>query len=119
MSGPPRRKRIWTARDFAIHAYAGDDSPQACRRARRFLIRLNAKHQGKLFLPDEGVVREHRFYPSTLAKLEEGLFSPIASLEFRVDELEDGLDAVRDDQRAIVSQVRQNSRDIARKRSAA
>ncbi len=109
---------MWTCAEFAQHAY-DDASPQACRRARRFLKKLDAKHGGKLLIPTEGTNREFTFYPAVLARLESDLFTAVESLEFRVDELEEGLDRVREDQRAVVSQVRQNSRDIARRRSAA
>jgi hypothetical protein len=112
---PPRKRRIWTCADFARHAY-DDDSPAACLRARRYLVRLNAKHGGKLLIPSTGTNREYTFLPATLARLEADLFSAVESLEFRVDELEDASDAVRADIRDIVTQVRQNARDVAQLR---
>jgi hypothetical protein len=113
-----RRKRVWTCADFAEHAYR-ETSPQACRRARRALKALDAKHNGALLIPSAGTNREFTFYPATLARLEKDLFSPIESLEFRVDDLEEGLDTVKADQRDIASQVRINSRELARRRSTA
>lgn len=112
VTASPRKKRIWTIADFARHAYS-DDSEAACLRARRFLIRLNVKHGGKLLMPSVGTNRGYTFFPATLARLEADLFAPVESLEFRVDALEEGLDVAREDQRSIVSQTRNNSRDIA------
>ncbi len=112
---PPRKQRIWNVAIFAMHAY-NDDSESACLRARRYLKRLNEKHGGKLLIPSAGVNRAFTFHPATLARLEADLFTAVESLEFRVDELEEGLDAVREDQSAIVSQTRNNSRDIAQLR---
>jgi hypothetical protein len=107
-----RKRRIWTIADFARHAYA-DDSEAACLRARRYLIRLNAKHGGALLRPSVGVNRGYTCLPAPLARLEADLLAPVESLEFRVDELEESLDVTREDQRAIVSQTRNNSREIA------
>src|SRR5688572_13294587 len=69
----PRKKRVWTVADFARHAYGGDDSGPACRRARRWLKRLDAKHGGQLLIPTTGVNREFTFYPAVLARLEADL----------------------------------------------
>ena len=115
MTTPPRKKRVWTVADFAQHAY-NDASPPACRRARRALKALDAKHGGKLLIPSAGTNREYTFYPSRLAKLEPDLFTPVESLEFRIDELEDDVADVRVAQKRIVSQVGQNTRDIDRLR---
>lgn len=116
MTTPARKKRVWTCAEFAKHAY-DDDSPQACRRARRFLIKLNAKHGGALFLPSTGTVREYHFYPATLARLEADLFTAVESLEFRVDACEEAIDEMKANERDIVAQIRQNSRDIVKMRT--
>lgn len=117
-----RKKRVWTCADFAKHAY-DDDSPQACRRARRFLKKLDAKHGGQLLTPTTGTNREFTFCPATLSRLEPDLFTAVESLEFRVEALEDTTDAMKLDQRRIVSHVGSISRDVdrlrARRRSAA
>jgi hypothetical protein len=108
-----RKKRIWCVADFAQHAY-GDDAPAARLRARRFLLRLHEKHGGKLLIPSQGTNREYTFFPSTLARLEPDLFTPIESVEYRLDELEDDVGELRVHQKRIVAQVGQNTRDVAR-----
>lgn len=108
---PLRKKRIWTVADFA------DFAGWHFLRARRFLIRMNDRHGGKLFLPRGGTNRPYEFYVATLAKLEPDLFEPIESLEMRVEELEESVSESRADQRRIASQVGQNTRDIARMRA--
>lgn len=112
----PRKKRIWSASDFAQHAFS-DPTPAGRRRALRFLKRLDGRHGGRLLIPAAGT-REFTFYPATLARLEPDLFTPIESLEFRLDAVEEALDETRSEQRDVVSQVRQNSRDIAALRQA-
>lgn len=118
MTTASRKKRVWTVADFARHAYGGDDSPPACRRARRHLKRLDAKHGGQLLIPTTGTNREFTFYVAKLARLEAELFSPVESLEFRVDEIEsiveDSYSRLSTDQKIIASQTTQNSRDIAK-----
>src|SRR5690606_37787541 len=113
----PRRRRIWTVADFAIHAYREDSEP-ARRRARRHLKRLDAKHGGRLLIPSSGTNREYTFYPAVLARLEPDLFSPVESIEFRVDELEatveESFEELTSRQRIHAAQIAQNSRDIAR-----
>lgn len=117
MTSPPRKHRVWTVADFARHVYR-DDSEPVCRRARRFLKRLDAKHGGQLLIPSPGANRQYHFYPAVLARLESELFQPIESLEFRVEALEEtveeGLDRVAKDQRMIAATVGQHSRDIAK-----
>lgn len=108
----PRKKRVWSVQDFARHAY-GEDDEAACRRARRFLMRLDAKHEHKLLLRTSGANRGYSFMPATLARLEPDLFEPVESLEFRVEAVEEKLDELTANERMIVSQVKQNSRDIA------
>lgn len=113
---PRRRQRIWSCATFALHAY-GTDSPAACTRARRFLLRLDARHGGRLLIPSEGTNRRWTFYPARLFSLEPDLAAPVESLEFRLDELDEAIDEIRSNERAIVSQVRQNSRDVASMRA--
>lgn len=112
-----RKKRVWTVADFARHAY-GEDSEPARRRARRHLLRLDAKHGGQLLIPTTGTNREYTFYVATLARLEAELFTPVESLEFRVDELEttvgDSFERLSADAKIHGAQIAQNSRDIAR-----
>lgn len=115
MSPAPRKKRVWTVSDFAQYAYS-DASPQACRRARRFLQTLNTKHGGTLLIPSAGTNREYTLLPATLARLERDLFEAIETLEARLDAAEDAIDSVRTDQRDIVAQTRQNARDVAQLR---
>ncbi|MGE0792470.1 MAG: hypothetical protein AB7S26_42740 [Sandaracinaceae bacterium] len=110
MSAAPRKKRVWTVADFARHANLTH------RPARRMLTRLNAKHGGRLLIPSAGANREYRFYPSTLARLEPDLFTPVESLEFRVEALEEELGAARADQKRIAAQVGKNTRDVAQLR---
>ena len=61
--------------------------------------------------------RVFTLYPAVLARLEADLFTAVESLDFRIEELEEALDAEREDERAIVAQVKQNSRDIAHMRA--
>jgi hypothetical protein len=114
---PPRKQRIWDVATFARHAY-GDESPAAHVRARRALKKLDAKHGGALLVSSEGRNRCYTFYPATLFALEPDLFAPVENLEARIDAAEDAVDEMRDNERAIVGQVRTNSRAIAKLRSA-
>lgn len=114
----PRKKRVWTASDFAAHAYQ-ETTDAARRRALRLLKRINAKHGGQLLIPSQGTNREFTFYPSTLQRLEPDLFVAVESLEFRVDAVEEAVDELKANERDIVAQVRQNSRDVARMRTRA
>lgn len=111
-----RRQRVWTVADFARHAY-DDDSPQACRRARRFLKKLDAKHGGTLLIPSAGTNREFTFYPATLARLEEDLFSPIESIEFRLDAVEEAAADANMLARKTALQCGENTRAIAHLRA--
>ena len=106
-----RKKRIWTVADFAVHI------GWHFLRARRFLLKLNEKHQGRLLIPSNGTNRGWTFYPATLARLEPDLFAPIESIEVRLDEVEEGLGEVRADLRRTVLQTGANTRDIAKIRS--
>ncbi len=108
-----RKKRVWSVADFALHAY-GESSPAACLRARRFLKRLDAKHDGELLQPSKGTNREYTFMPATLARLEPDLFEPIESLEVKLDALEEDVGELRADQRRIVMQTGANTREIQR-----
>lgn len=106
-----RKKRVWTVADFAVHAF-NDDSDAACRRARRMLIRMNAKHGGALLIPSEGTNRKYEFLRAVLARLEPDYFTPVESIELRLDTLEDEQGSLRADQRRIVGTVGQHTRDI-------
>lgn len=111
MTAPLARKRVWTVADFAKHAW-NDDSEAACLRARRFLKRLDAKHHGKLLVPSDGANRMFTFYPALLAKLEPDLFTPVQSIEFRLEVLEDEVSEVKRHQKVVVGQVGANTRRI-------
>lgn len=116
MTAPARKRRIWSCATFALHAY-GTDSPAARTRARRFLLRLDARHGGRLLIPSEGCNRRWTFYAATLFSLEPDLAAPVESLEFRLDAAEEALDELGSNLRATADQVRQNSRDVARVRA--
>jgi hypothetical protein len=107
----PRKRRVWTVGDFAAHAGLSHG------RALRLLKRLDDKHRGAVLIPSAGSNRSYTLFPATLARLEPDLFAPIESLEFRVEALEESADGMKLDQRRIVLQVGQNTRDIARIRS--
>lgn len=108
---PPRKLRIWDVATFAKHAY--DDSQAAHTRAKRMLLKLNAKHGGALLLPSEGRTRSHTFYVATLYRLEPDLFAPVEDLTARIDALEEQFEELKANERAIVDQVAANSRAIA------
>lgn len=117
MTATARKKRVWTVADFAMHVFR-DDAPKTLLRSRRMLKRLDAKHGGALLIPSQGTNREYTFMVGQLAKLEPELFTPVESLEFRVEELEEtvaeSFERLSADQKIIASQTAQNSRDIAR-----
>jgi len=106
-----RKKRIWNVADLA--KFLG----WHFLRARRFLLKLNAKHGGQLFLARGGENRPYTFYVATLARLEPDMFAPIESIEVRLDEVEEGLGEVRSDLRRTALQTGANTRDIAKLRS--
>lgn len=114
-----RKARVWSVADFARHVFGctGEPSPAQHLKARRMLRRLNAKHAGALLIPSAGTNRAYTFYPATLARLEPDLFTPVESLEFRLDGVEEELAELRVTQRRTVAQVGQNTRDIARLRT--
>lgn len=112
MTTAPRKKRMWSVRDFARHAY-GEDDEAACRRARRFLVKLNAKSGGDLLMPTSGSNRGFTLIVAKIWKLMPDLFQPIDSLEFRIEALEEQQEEAKANERCIVAQVKQNSRDIA------
>ncbi len=103
-----RKRRIWSVSDFAEHVGISH------LRARRWLKRLDEKHGGRLLIPSTGMNRAFRLMPATLCKLEPDLFSPVESVEFRLDALEETTEALKLDQRRVIAQVGQNTRDIAR-----
>lgn len=104
---PPRKRRVWKVADFAAHAGLSHGQ------AKRLLKRLDAKHGGRLLIPSEGANREYTFFPAVLSKLEPDLFSPIESVEFRLEEVEESVGELRADHRRIASQVGANTRQIA------
>lgn len=105
------RKRVWNVADFATYA------KMAHRRARRLLKRIDAKHGGQLLIPSEGTNREFTFYPAVLARLEPDLFTPVESIEFRLDLIEEDVAEAKRAAKIIAAQTGQNTRDIARLRS--
>lgn len=108
------RKRVWSAADFARHAFS-DDSDAACRRARRLLKKIDDRHNGRLLMsaPTGGFT----FYPSVLVRLEPDLFTPIESLEFRLDTLEEDVAETRRATKMIATQTGANTRDISKLKS--
>ena len=118
MTTPPRRARVWATIDFARHLY-GTPSPSRAQhlRARRMLRRLNAKHGGQLLTPSEGTNRGYTLCPSVLARLEPDLFTPVESLEFRIEELEDVADRQTEQIQALALRTTEHGREIARLRN--
>ena len=121
---PPRKKRVWSAADFAEHVF-GEKTDAARRRAVRELKRLDAKHGNKLLRASTGKNRRFTFLPAMLYRLEPALFEAIESLEERVAELEERADLTDEhfedasrNLRRVAVQVGQNTRDIAKLRSA-
>jgi hypothetical protein len=106
-----RKKRVWNVADFAAHA------GWHFLKARRFLLKIDKKHGGKLFLPRNGPTSPYEFCVATLAKLEADLFEPIESLEVRVEELEERVGQHDADIRRTALQVGSNTRDIAKMRT--
>lgn len=94
-----KRPRVWTVAEFAAHAGISH------RRARRMLLRLDQKWNGELLQRSAGTNREYSFYPAVLARLEPDLFSPIESLEFRMDEQEATLESYSDTLREFRQQL--------------
>lgn len=105
-----RKKRLWTAADFA-EFLGGGITPRA---ARELLKRWDAESGGKLLIPTTGTNRLFRFAPAMLLKLHPEIFDRVESLEGRVEELEEQLGDVKARQKRIVAQVGQNTRDIAK-----
>ncbi len=114
-----RRRRVWRVSDFARHVF-GEATPATKIRARRLLLRLDAKHGGKLLHASGGTNRGWWFYPATLAELEATLFAPLESLGPRLEDLEEtvteSFERLAVDQKIIATQTARNSRDIARLR---
>lgn len=106
-----RRKRLWTVTDFAV--FMGISS----RQARALLKRLDAETGGMLLLKSGGKKPEYTFFPAVLAKVKPEAFERIATIEERVSALESQVDGLRKDQRMIVAQTGQNSRDIIKLRT--
>jgi hypothetical protein len=109
----PRRKRIWSIADFAMHAYGEADEP-ACRRAKRFLLKLNAKHGGQLLIKSECASRGYSIIIAKLRKLEAELFEPVEPLEFKVEELAELLEQMKSNERAMVKEISRHSLEIIR-----
>lgn len=104
---PARKKRVWKVADFAEHAGI------AHRAARRLLQRLDAKHGGRLLTPSEGTNREYTFLPAVLSRLEPDYFSPVESLEFRMEEVEEAVTTITAQHRRLAAQTGENTRQIA------
>lgn len=94
-----RKKRVWNVSDFAEHAQISHGQ------AKRLLKKLDTKHAGKLLMPSDGANREYTFYPAVLSRLEPDLFSPVESIEFRLEEIEEKVDEHGANQKRIASQV--------------
>lgn len=101
-----REKRVWDVADFAEHAGIGHMA------ARRLLLKLDAKHGGRLLTPTSGANRKYTFRPVTLRKLEPEYFESVESLEFRIEELEEAMATTAAALRRLSSQVGANTRQI-------
>lgn len=110
MSAALRRKRLWTASDFADFLGEGITA----RQARAILKRWDEESGGKLLIPSTGANRLFRFIPAMLMKMHPEIFDRVESLEGRVEDLEEQLGETRAHQKRIVAQVGQNTRDIVR-----
>lgn len=104
------RKRLWTPADL------GEWLGISSRAARSLLKRLHVESGGMLIMMSKGRKPEYTFFAATLAKVKPEIFERIESLEVRIVALEDAFDDLRTRETKIVSQVGQNSRDIARMR---
>lgn len=105
-----RRKRLWTASDFALFL-GGDTTP---RSARALLKRWDRESGGRLLMASGGENRRYTFAPALLLKLHPEIFDRIENLEGRVEELEEGVGELRARQTRLGSQVGQNTRDIVK-----
>lgn len=102
-------KPLWTVGDFAKHL----GTPH--RTARTLLKRLDNELGGTLLIRSgTGNERRYTFCPATLAKAKPEFFERILSLEARISRLEDAHDESVEYRELMVSQIRKNSRDIAR-----
>lgn len=99
-------KRVWTVSDFAELAGLSHVP------ARRLLLKIDAKHRGRLLTRSEGTNRMYTFRPATLRRLEPEYFEPVESLEFRVEELEEGLATVTAALRRVATQVGAHTRQL-------
>lgn len=106
-----RRKRMWTVTDFAT--FMGITP----RQARAMLKRLDAETGGMLLLKSGGKKPEYTFFPATLAKVKPEAFERMETLDARISTVEAQLESLRREQRMIVAQTGQNSRDISRIRA--
>lgn len=102
------RKRVWTVADVAEHVFS-DRSFAACRRAKRILSRLDARHGGQIVTRG----RTWTVRVATLRRLEPGLFVPLEALEWRVDAVEEEIDETRIASAKVAAQCAQNVRDLA------
>lgn len=105
------KARIWSVADFAKHAGLSQ------RRAKRWLLRLNKKHEGKILVPSEGTLRAYEFFPAALSRLEPDLFAPVESLEFRLDAVEESIADLTVKQRSTIMQTAANTHEITKLRS--
>lgn len=109
---PPhlRKKRIWTVADFAEF--------MSCSKwqARQLLKTYDREMKGMLIVRSDrdGSNRTFRFYPSQLARAFPQIFERVEGLGMQVDAIEDRVSELHQSQRVIVSQVGQNTRDIAK-----
>lgn len=103
-----RKKRVWKVSDFAAWVEISHKS------AKSVLLCLDAELGGLLLRQSSGTNRGYWFFPAMLAKAKPELFEHIESLEQRLDDLEDAFSTMKTDQKRIVSQVGQNSRDVDR-----
>ena len=103
-----RRKRIWNVADFA--EFAGLTHKVAKARLKTYNDQMN----GMLLVPSRGANREYTFFPSLLARAFEGLFKPVDSLEFRVNDLEGKIEDMHQAHRIVAVQTGVNTNEIGR-----
>lgn len=94
-----RRKRLWTVTDFATWMGITRKPAMALLRA------LDTELGGVLLRKSNGKKPEYSFVPALLAKAKPELFEKIVSLEIRVDEHDERIEALEGSSRRTISQV--------------
>ena len=105
-----RVKRVWGIGDFAKRAGVSHG------RAKRLLLKLDAKHGGLLLRESNGVNRDYTFIVATLARLEPDIIERPSTedLEMRLRELEERMEEVGKLDRRMARAVVQLTQEIER-----